>query len=327
MKRRSFTAAAVAAYSLVGSVGWAQARYPSRPIRIITPFGTGTTSDTLLRGLARKLGEQLGQPVVVENREGASGAIGARAVVTASPDGYTLLFAVNPPFAVTPLLQKGASYDPVRDFTPIARVAEVPMVLVASRNAPFSTFAEFVSYARAHPGKVDYAGAGIGVPSHLFMEQLKQILALDLAFIPYKSTSQMYTDVIAGQVPLAIEALGAARAQLEAGTWRALAIGSPERNPLMPSVPTMREAVPGGQLKRLSIWFGVFGPRDLPSEVVALLQAEIEQAARSSDFAEVLKGQFADLSIQNSADFEASLASEYAAHQQLLRTLKLPAAN
>lgn len=327
MKRRTFAAAAVAATCLAGPTAWAQADYPSRPIRIITPFGTGTASDALLRGLARKLGDQLGQPVVVENREGASGTIGTRAVATAPADGYTLLFAVSPPFAVTPLLQKASTYDPVHEFTPVARVAEVPMVLVASRNAPFSTFAELTAYARAHPGKVDYAAAGIGVPSHLFMEQVKQLLGLHLTFIPYKSTSQMYTDVVAGQVPLAMVALGAARPQVEAGAWRALAVGSAERHPALPSVPTIHEVVPGGQLKRLSIWFGVLGPHGLPAALVARLQTEIDKAARSPEFDTVLKGQFADLSVQNAAEFGAALASEYAANQRLIRALNLRAAN
>lgn len=326
MQRREFCTA-LAAAALPAAAARAQADFPARPIRIITPFGTGTASDALLRALARKLGEQLPQPVVVENREGASGTIGTRAAAAAPADGHTLLFGVSPPFAVTPLLQKEAGYDPVRDFTPITRLAEVPMVLVASRHAPFSTFKEFVAHARAHPGKLDYASAGIGVPSHLFMEQLKQSLGLEITFVPYKATGQMYTDVIAGQVPLAMVALGAARPHLASGAWRALAVGSVQRHALLPAVPTIQEAVPGGQLSRLSIWFGLLAPRGLPQRLAARLHAEVEKAARSPEFDAVLQAQSAELALQEPAVFGRTLQSEFAANQRLIAALRLPAAN
>lgn len=327
MKRRNLVLGLTAATAALWHSASAQPEFPARPVRLVTPFGAGTASDTLLRALGRKLAEAWGGAVVVENREGASGVIGTRFVASAPPDGHTLLLAVSPPFAVTPLLQKDAGYDPLQDFVPIARIAEVPMVLVASAKAPFASFDAFVRHARAHPGRLDYASAGIGVPSHLFMEQLKQTLGLDISFVPYKSTGQMYTDVISGQVPLAMVAVGAARPHLESGAWRALAIGAAARHPLLPSVPTMQELTAGVDLSGMSIWFGIMAPRGLPAELARRLSADVERAARSADFQAVLAAQLATPLNEDARAFATFLQTSQRRNLQLIQGLKLPAGN
>jgi tripartite-type tricarboxylate transporter receptor subunit TctC len=321
-------ACAAALLALAAAACLAQAGYPSRPVRIILPFGPGTSSDAVLRALSTRLAEQMKVPVVVENREGAGGRIGAAAVASAPADGYTLLLATNPPFVVAPLIQKRPAYDAAADFTAVTKIASIPMVLVASNKAPFADFAGMETYARRNPGKLDYASAGIGVPSHLFMEQFKRSLGLHITFIPYRATGQMYTDVVAGHVPLAMLALGAARPYIQSGELRGLAMGSPARSNLMQAVPTFQEVTSKKELaEAISIWIGILGPPGLPADIAARLDAEIRTAVQSPDVAAVLAAQGATLSLQGPAAFDAELRRAKQASAELLADLKLLASD
>lgn len=319
---------ALCALTITGMTGAAMAQsadaYPSKPIKLIVPFGSATTTDAISRVYARKLSEQLRVPVIVENREGAGGLIGATAAAAAAADGYTLLLAVNPPFAVSPLLQKEPSYHPVRDFTAIARVATVPLVMVGSKQAPFRTFAEMVAYARSNPGKLDYASAGIGVPSHLFMEQIKHALNLDIAFVPYKSTGQMSTDLLAGQVPLSLITLGVAKPHLLTGALSGLALGSARRTALFPDMPTLQEATGRPDLgANVAIWYGFLAPRNLQPGVAASLYSAIAAVTATADVTVALENLSADRSLAGPAEFAAEISRNYETSRKLVIDLKL----
>lgn len=324
MRRRAAIAGGVGALLLGSGVARSQASDTSRPLRLVIPFGPGSGLDAIGRALSQHLKLASSSSIVVENREGAAGAIGAQAVVSAAPDGHTLLLAASPPFAITPTLQKAPAYHPVQDFTPIARIAEVPMVLVASRNSPVSTFAELVAFAKSHPGKLDYASAGVGVPSHLFMEQMKHSLGLDLTFVPYKGTGQMYTDVISGQVPLATVSLGVAKPHLASGAWKALAIGLDKRHALFPDIPTIKEVSPSVDLSgNMKVWYGLLGPRGLPRQDVQAIYLGVEKAVLRPEFAASVTSQSAELALQGPQEFANSLASHYQTNLQLVKSLGL----
>jgi len=326
MQRRSLVLAGVGLMASAGSGTAAQADDASRPLRMVVPFGPGSGLDAIGRALAQTMGKNFDSAVIVENREGAAGAIGARAVAGASADGHTLLLAANPPFAVMPILQKQPSYDPIQDFTPIARIAEMPMVLVASRHSPLASFSDMTAYAKANPGKLNYASAGVGVPSHLFMEQLKKSLGLDLTFVPYKSTGQMYTDVISGQVPLATVSLSVAKPQLDAGTWKALAIGLPRRHKDFPDIPTIGEVSPSVDLSNcMTVTYGLLGPRGLPAQELRKSYEQVAKATKSPEFSAVLQSQFAELALQGPEEFSATLAANHRANSLLIQGLGLAA--
>ncbi|WP_159596187.1 Bug family tripartite tricarboxylate transporter substrate binding protein [Hydrogenophaga sp. BPS33] len=326
MRRRTAIAGGIGSLLVSSGVAHAQTPDAARPLRLLIPFGPGSGLDAMGRALSLYLKVPSAGAMVVENREGAAGAIGARAAASAPPDGHTLLLAASPPFAVTPTLQKSPSYHPVQDFTPIARIAEMPMVLVASRSSPVGTFAELVAYAKAQPGKLDYASAGAGVPSHLFMEQLKRSLGLNLTYVPYKSTGQMYTDVISGLVPLATVSLGVAKPHLASGAWKALAIGLDKRHPLFPDIPTIREVSPTVDLaSNMKVWYGLLGPKGLPRQTVDALYQGVEKAVQTPEFAASVRAQFAELALQGPREFTDSLASHYQMNLQLINSLGLAA--
>ncbi len=312
--------AATAALCLPVSIAQAQGAYPSRSVKIVVPFGPGTGLDVVARGYAERLTEQMKTPVVVENREGAGGTIGAVAVAKAAPDGYTIVFTANGPFAVTPYMQGGAPYDPLTDFVPITKVAVIPMVLVSGQKAPFTNFEEMAAYARANPGKLDYASSGIGTPSQLNVERIKQALNLDIASVPYKSTAQAMTDVISGQLPLYMPSFPAALGQLKSGQVRALAIGLSKRSTVMPDIPTVAEVLrqPGFEA---NVWYGFLAPRGTPQEVVGKLHAEIATAAASPQIRAMIDKLGAEAVMQASAEFASQLRQDADSARKLLSSL------
>lgn len=266
----------------------AQSTSPAKPVRVVVPFGAGTGLDVAARALSSQLAVQMKVPMPVENREGAGGAIGSTVVQSAPPDGSTLLIAVNPPFVVQPMLMKSAGYDPAKGFTPIAKVATVDLALVAGKDAPFSTFDEFVNYVRKNPGKVTYAYPGTGTGSFLDMERIRSALNLDMLGVAYKSAGQAMTDVIGGQVSVWLPSLPAALPFVPNGQLKVLAIGSPHRLPVLPNVPTLAEATkqPGFQS---TVWYGVFGPAGMKRDMVERLNKEIGAAMATPAVKEILE--------------------------------------
>jgi tripartite-type tricarboxylate transporter receptor subunit TctC len=260
--------------------------WPSRPITLIVPYTPGTGPDILARTIGLRLGERLGQPVVVDNKPGASGNIGADLVAKAAPNGYTLMLTVNT-FVITPALFKTLPYDPIADFAVIGKVAEGNVALVVNPQAlPVKSLDELVAYVRARPGKINYGSPGNGTPQHLAVELLKQRLALDMVHVPYKGAAGANTDLLAGQIQLMVLPVHTALPFAKAGRLNVIAVSGEHRSVIAPDSPSFAEL----GLKNLAIdlYFWLAGPAGLPREIVARLNQEIGSIMALPDVRETL---------------------------------------
>ena len=265
--RRTFTAALAA--SLASPMAWAQAQpYPARPITLIVPFSAGGGVDATARLLTARLGELLGQPVVIENVAGAAGTIGTQKVARASADGYTLLFAVASPLNVAPLVAPSAvRYDTFKDFTPIATVGVSPFVLIGRTALPAATMGELIGLAKGQPGKLNFGTDGVGTSLHVTAELIKQGAGLDIVHVPYKSGPQVLTDVAGGQLDLAVLPLSLALPFIRDGKVRAYGVTSRQRAPIAPGVPALAET-PVLKDFEVDSWLGLLAPAGVPAPVV-----------------------------------------------------------
>ena len=261
-----------AAAALIATAAPASAQtYPNGPITLIVPFAAGSGTDAVARIVGQKLGERLKQPVVVDNKPGASAQIGAQAAAKAKPDGYTLFMTTNTSHSANPSLFQKLPYDPIADFTPIARVGELPFALVVNNDLPVKSMPEFIAHARANPNKLSYATPNS--TSLVASETLKRIAGLDIVGVPYKSSPQAMTDVVTGAVQVYVTDLGSGMAMIKAGRVRTLAVTTAKPSPLLPGVPPLAEAVPGFDL---TSWNGVFGPAGLTPAIVERLNSELQ---------------------------------------------------
>jgi tripartite-type tricarboxylate transporter receptor subunit TctC len=271
-----FASLLLLAPSLAAAQGW-----PTKPVHILVSSGAGGTADILARMIGERLAPMLGQPVIVENRPGAGGHLGAGLVARAQPDGYTLLMSGSPTHSVGPHLFKRLSYEPMRDVPPVAMVAIAPNLLVTKVSLPVKSLADLVALAREKPGQLTYSSAGNGTSGHLAAELLKSTAKLDMRHVPYKSGPEAVTGVLSGDVDFIFFTVPAVLPQVEAGKLRALAITSAARSALVPDVPTVAEAgYPGFEVLG---WYALFAPRETPKPVVAKLSADIEKIVRSPD--------------------------------------------
>lgn len=269
--------------------------WPAKPVTLIVPQAPGGTNDALGRILAQKLGERLGQSVVVENRAGAGGNVGTAVAAKAARDGHTLLLTISSTQAINPALYKSTGFDPVKDFDPIAPVGVVPNVLVVHPSFPARTLKEFIAEARRQRPPYQYASAGNGSLNHLLGEMLNRAAGLQLDHVPYKGVAPALTDVIGGQVPMAFASLPSCIGHVKAGKLRALGVSSVRRSPALPDVPSMSEELPGyaGDL-----WVGLFAVAGTPQPIIDRLAAEVAAVTASPDVverfaslgAEVLRG-------------------------------------
>ncbi|WP_159916628.1 tripartite tricarboxylate transporter substrate binding protein [Pantoea sp. 18069] len=267
----------------------AQAKYPSKAIRMIIPFTPGGSADILGRAIGHELTTAWGQSVIPENIAGAGGSIGADRVAKAAGDGHTLLMGHVGTLAITPGLYPKLPYDPIKSFTPIAWVARVPNVLVVHPSLPVKDLASFIAYAKAHPGKINYSSGGNGSAAHMTMAYLAQQTGLDMQHVPYKGTAPAVNDLVAGQVQALFTGIPAVLAQLRAGQIKALAVSSPQRAAILPDVPTVAEAaVPGFEADQ---WYGVVGPARMPPDLVARINAQINESLKSPAILERLQGE------------------------------------
>jgi tripartite-type tricarboxylate transporter receptor subunit TctC len=273
--RRKLLQAALAASATPWLAFAAAPAWPTRPVRIVVPFTPGGSTDILGREIAQKLTEALGQPFVVENKPGAGGSIGAAAVASAPPDGYTLLMGHIGTLAVNPSLYKTLPYDPRTAFAPVALVARVPNVLVVNPNVPARTVAELVALAKAKPGSLRYASGGNGSAAHIAMEYFKLRTQTDIGHIPYKGTAPAVADVIGGQVEVIMTGVPAVLQQVKAGKLRAIAVSSAKPVASLPDVPTIAAVYPDFEAVQ---WYGVVAPAKTPASVIALLNEEINRA-------------------------------------------------
>ena len=249
-------------------------QYPSRPVKMIIPFPPGGTLDTLGRNLALKLGEQMGQQFVVENKPGGNGTIGADAVAKAPADGYTLLFNAST-FVTAPMTMKSVPYAVTRDFAPVALVAKAPLSVAINKNLPITDVKSLLAYAQAHPGKMTFAVGSIGSAGHLATELLKRAGKLDYLIVPYKGTAPAFQDLIGGQIDGFIDPILGSLQYHKSGMLRVVAVTSAARTPNLPEVATVGETLPGYEFYS---WYGMWGPAKLPSDITQRLNAEVNKA-------------------------------------------------
>ena len=300
--------AALATALLCANAACAQGAYPNKPVRMVVPFPPGGPADVLARTLGSKLGDALGQAVVIENRGGAGAAIGTRAVADAAPDGYTILLGTVSSHAINPILNPKLGYNPVRDFAAVGPVAATPFALVAHPSLPASTVRELIALAKSRPGTLAAGSAGNGTSNHLALELFKTIAAIDIIHIPYKGSAPALADVLSGQVPLMFDLVTTSTPLVRAGTLKALAVTSRSRLPGLPGVPTMVEAgVPGFDV---SAWFGLFAPAGTPAAIVARLNADMAQVLQLPDVKERLATLGADPMSGSPEQFAAFVRDE-----------------
>jgi tripartite-type tricarboxylate transporter receptor subunit TctC len=317
-RRFGFTFGAVLA-ALV-TVAPARAEYPERPVRMLEPFPPGGAVDIVTRLIAARLADDLGRPFLVESKPGAGGIIATDAVAKAPHDGYTLL-VTTPNHTINAALNPKLPYDTEKDLVPVAVIAEVPELLVSNAAAPFATFAEFVAYARRHPGELDYASAGIGTLPHVSMELLLRRLDLKVTHIPYKGAAPAMADLLGGQVQLKMDTLATSSPHIAAGKLRALAIASRSRSALAPDLPTVAElGVPGYEG---ILWIGVMAPAGTPAAVIATLAAACDRAMRAPELVERFRRDGTDRGGGTPASFGARIGREIVQWRELIRSVKI----
>jgi tripartite-type tricarboxylate transporter receptor subunit TctC len=253
--------------------------FPDRPLRIVVAFSTGTAADIVARQIALKLTDSLGKQVVVENRDGAAGTIGAGLVARATPDGHTMLIA-SPSIIVSPLLIKDLPYDVARDFSPVALMAMFPTVLVVGMQTKAATVKELLDLAKASPGKLNYANAGRGTASHLSAELMRSMTGVNIVEVPYRATAQALNDTISGEVAMYFPNLASALPSIRSGRLRALAVTSAQRSQAAPDIPALAETLPGYEA---ASWYGIVVPTRTPSAVISRLHREIAKALQQPD--------------------------------------------
>ncbi len=261
--------------------------YPSKPVRVVLPFPAGGGADIIVRLLARKLGEGMGQTFVVDNRAGAAGIIGCELVAKAPADGYTLLFGTTGTHTTNPAVFAKLPYDPVRDFATVSLAAESPFVLLVHPSLPARSVKELIAFARTRPGQLNYASAGVGSSAHLGFELFNSMAGIKGEHVPYKGLGPAAADTIAGIITMTWDAIPSSKPMIERGRLRALGIGSLKRSPLLPQVPTIDEA--GLKGFELGSWYGLFAPAGTPADIVRQLQREIVKAVSAED----VRSQFA----------------------------------
>ena len=291
------------------------------PLRIVVPAPPGAFNDGLARLLADRLPAALGQAVVVDNTPGAGGMLGTKEVVQARPDGRTIGIANTATMAINPHLYANAGFDPLADLTPIAGCAQIMIVLVASPRLGVSSVAELIAAARARPGAIDYASAGIGGSTHLAFELLKLRAGIDMTHVPYRGAAPVATALLAGDIPVAFEGVPLLLPHIRAGTLKALAVSGATRHPQLPEVPTMQEA--GVRDYEMSVWFGLVAPNGVAAPVRERLTAETLRLMADRDMAERIAAQGAEVSPRDAAAFGAFLRAEHAKFGEVVRAARI----
>ena len=297
-----------AAGSLVLDKAMAQSDYPSRPLTVIVPYAPGGQGDVFARVVGERLSRALGQPVLVDNKPGASGALGTRMVAKARGDGYTLLLGQTGEMAVNRSAMKSPGYDSLADFRPVALVGNAPLVMAAPASAPFNSLAELLQLARAKPGSVSYASSGTATPGHLAAAALAQATRTDMVHIPYKGAGQAITDLIGGQVHFFFSSASAIMNHIKGGKVKAIAVSSTRRLASLANVPTVAEAaVPGFEF---SLWGGYFAPRETPDAIINRLHAEITKILAEPDLRARFEAEGSAVEPISPARFESFVRTE-----------------
>ncbi len=303
---------------------WAQANYPNRPVRVIVPFAAGSTTDIIARAISDKMSQGLGQPVVVENRGGASGTVGQAAVAQAAPDGYTLMIHSSS-HTVSPSTFAKLPFDTLADFTPITPISSTPNVLVISPSKNIRTLQELLTAARARPGAMNFASAGQGSATHLNAEKFKMAARIEATNIPFKGSAEAVNEVMAGRVDYYFSPIAPVIGQIRAGQLLPLAVGSPKRASALPDVPTTAEAgVPGSEF---NFWIGMFAPAKTPRDIVTRLHTEVLKALDTPEVKERFKTLGADPWTLSPEQFDAYVRDEIKSNAQLVKAAGLAVQN
>src|SRR5438105_12025725 len=290
--------------------------YPQRPVHMIVPYAVGGASDTTGRILAAKLAERLGQPLVVDNRTGAGGAIGTEAVARAAPDGYTLLLASASEIVQLPVVTR-APYDPVRDFAPIAMVSDIALVLVAHPSLGVQNVQQLIALAKAKPGAINYGSAGIGATSHLAMAMFNAMTGTTMVHVPYKGSAPATADLVAGHLQVGTPTLPAALPYEKSGQLQVLAVTSAKRWPTLPSVPTLAES--GLVDYECILWTGVMAPAGTPPEISALLDRETAAALKEPQTQEMVRRQGGEVNASGPEHFASVIKSDLAKWKRVVK--------
>lgn len=295
--------------------------YPVKPVRLIVPFPPGGGNDTIARLIGQKLAPVLGQQVIVDNRPGAGGTIGAELAAKSAPDGYTLFLAGVASHGINPNLRKKLPYDPVRDFHGVSLIASAPLLVVVHPSLPVASIKQLVALARAKPGAINYASNGIGGSSHLAVELFKMTTGTDMVHIPYKGLSSALTDLISGQVQLMFSSAVAMLPQVKAGKLRAIAMTGAKRSPAIPEIPTVAEAgVPGYET---GSWYGIVAPAKTPRPVIERLGREIAAITRSPEISGRLTEEAVIPIGSSPEEFDAHIKRELARWAQVIARAKI----
>jgi tripartite-type tricarboxylate transporter receptor subunit TctC len=284
--RRCAVAVALLAALACSSTAAAEA-WPTKPIHVLNPWPPGGPADFIARPVFEKLGEVLGQPLVLDSKPGANGIIATAAVAKAAPDGHTLLLSHIGPMAISPALQANLAYDPVKDFAPITQFTSGPTLLVVRPELPVTTVPELIDYAKKNPAKLTYASVGQGSTTHLAGEMLRMMAAIDIVHVPYKGASPVLTDLLGGQVEMAFIGPSAAVPHIQSGKLRAIAVTTLKPASAFPSLPTVAATLPGFEM---NTWYGLEAPAGTPTPIVERLQKEIAAILKRPEIAERLRG-------------------------------------
>ena len=295
----------------------AQSDYPNKPVTVIVPYAPGGQGDVFARIVGERLARVLGQPMVVDNKPGASGALGARMVTKAKGDGYTLILGQTGEIVVNRSAMKNPGYDALAELRPIALVGNAPLVMAAPANAPYNTVAELLQLARTKPGGISYGSSGTATPGHLAAAALAIATRTDMVHIPYKGAGQAITDLIGGQVQFFFSSASAVVGHIKGGRLKALAVSSTKRLPSLPNVPTVAEStVPGFEF---SLWGGYFAPRETPEAIVQRLNAEVNRVIAEPDLHARFEAEGSAVAPMTPAAFEAFVRSEADKYAKLVK--------
>jgi tripartite-type tricarboxylate transporter receptor subunit TctC len=314
---RRFAAALIFAAGALAAGAAAAAEYPDQPIKLIVPFPAGGGADILARTVMPKVGQQLGQPIVIDNRQGAGGDVGTELAARAAPDGYTLLYGTNGTLGINLALYSGLRFDPLRDFTPVAALTRIAAMLFVNPELPVRSVAELIGYAKANPGKLNFASAGNGTTSHLAGELLRKSAGIDIVHVPYRGGALAAADVVGGQVQMMIDVMPNAYPLVKGGKVRGLAVTTARRFPTAMDYPTMDEA--GVQGYEISAWDGVLAPAGTPRAIVERLNAAIRQALDDPDVRDALLARGAQPTPGTPEEFAQQIAASAQKWSRLVR--------
>ncbi len=311
---------AALAFSVLSAAASAQP-FPTKPVKLIVPFPPGGGTDILARPIAQKLSAKWGQPVIVDNRGGAGGNIGTKAAAEAEPDGYTIILGVLGTHAVNQSLYANAGFDSTKDFAAITMVANTPNIVVVHPSVPVNSVKELIDYARANPGKLNYATPGNGTPSHLATEMFKSQAGVNLTHVPYKGSGPALADMLGGQTQVWIANAPVVLPHIKAGKLRAIATTSAKRPAIAADLPTLHEA--GLRGYEADTWYGLFAPAKTPKPILDKLHADIVDVLRSPEIRETFAAQGAEVVANSSEEFTKKLHADVAKWKKVIADLKL----